>query len=66
MKTKTNTLAGAVLFPLVIGAAALALPPVALARTTRSWRGEALVKTMCRRRTQTSSRSLGGWLTVWA
>jgi len=32
MKTQTNTLLGAVLFLLVIGAAALALPPVALAQ----------------------------------
>src|ERR1044071_411653 len=32
MKTKTNTLLGAVPFLLVIGAAALALPPAALAQ----------------------------------
>ena len=39
MKTKTNTLLGAVLFLLVIGAAALALPSVALAQanTVVAW-----------------------------
>ena len=36
MKTKTNTLLGAVLFLLVIGAAALALPPVALAQAANT------------------------------
>ena len=36
MKTKTNTLLRAVLFPLVIGAATLALPPVALAQAANT------------------------------
>ena len=68
MKTKTNTLLRAVLFLLVIGAAALALPPVALAQdnTVVAWGATAPVNAMCRRRTETLWRSRGAWLTVWA
>jgi hypothetical protein len=55
MKTKTNTLLGAVLFLLVIGAAALALPPVALAQaanTVVAWEPTATASSTCLSRTQ--------------
>jgi hypothetical protein len=67
MKTKTNTLLGAVLFLLVIGAATLALPPVALAQdnTVVAWGGAGQSNVPSPNRDFVAVAG-GGWFTVWA
>jgi hypothetical protein len=69
MKTKTHTLPGAVVFLVVIGAAALALPPVALAQaanTVVAWGANGGGQRNVLLPNKDFVAVTEGWFTVWA